>query len=104
MHEGMGTIQRSQNSFYTNGGTHFHEPKPEFFRGLPQASQAFRDIISSDNCTLNQITQPTSGEFYDVQSVLADRVSQQLLRDHVKLNPTVKFNLSLPMPDRTSGI
>lgn len=89
MHEGMGTIQRSQNSFYTNGGTHFHEPKSEFFRGMPQASQAFRDIISSDNCTLgNQITQPTSGEFYDVQSVLADRVSQQLLRDHVKLNPT----------------
>lgn len=105
MHEGMGTIQRSQNSFYTNGSTHYHEPKPKLFRGMPQASHAFQDIISSENSTLgNQIGRPASGEFYDVQSVLADRVSQQLLRDHVKLNPSLDFSLSLPMLDRTSGI
>lgn len=103
-------IQRSQNSFYTNGGTSpYHEPKPDLYRGMPQASHAFRDIIS-DNCAHgNQIGRPAPPlgdprEVYDVQSVLADRVSQQLLRDHVKLNTTVDFNLSSAVLDRTGGI
>ncbi|PON62895.1 Serine/threonine protein kinase [Parasponia andersonii] len=29
LHEGMGAIQRSQNGFYTNGGSPYHEPKPD---------------------------------------------------------------------------
>lgn len=105
LHDGMGTLQRSQNGFYMNGSAPFNESRPELFQGMPQASHAFRDIISSDNSTLgNQIARRATGEFYDVQSVLADRVSQQLLRDHVKLNPTLDFSLSSPMLDRTSGI
>lgn len=104
LHEGMGTIQRCQNGFYTNGSTPYHEPKPELFRAMPQASHAFRDIISPDNSTIgNQIGRPAAGDFYDVQSVLADRVSQQLLRDHVKLNPALDFSLSSPVLDRTNG-
>ncbi|PON84560.1 Serine/threonine protein kinase [Trema orientale] len=105
LHEGMGTIQRSQNGFYTNGGSPYHEPKPDLFRGMPQNSHAYWDIISSDNSALgNQIGRPATGEFYDIQSVLADRVSQQLLRDHVKLTPTLDLGLSSPMLDRTNGI
>ena len=97
--EGLGTIQRCQNGFYTNGNSPYHDPKPELYRGLQQASQAFRDIISSENCKHgNQIVRPGPTEAYDDQAVLADRVSQQLLRDHAKLN------LSLPMTDRMSGI
>ncbi|KAL5551617.1 hypothetical protein UlMin_001793 [Ulmus minor] len=104
LHEGIGPIQRSQNTFYTNGSSPYHEPKPELFRGMQQASHAFRDIISSDNCTIgNQTGRSTPGEFYDVQSVLAERVSQQLSRDYVKLNTSLDLNLSLPMLDRTNG-
>ena len=104
LHEGIGPIQRSQNTFYTNGSSPYHEPKPELFRGMQQASHAFRDIISSDNCTIgNQTGRSTSGEFYDVQSVLAERVSQQLSRDYVKLNTSLDLNLSSPMLDRTNG-
>ncbi|XP_062074346.1 mitogen-activated protein kinase kinase kinase YODA [Humulus lupulus] len=105
VHESMGTIQRCQSGFYTNGSTPYHEPKPELFRGVQQTSHAFRDMFSSDNSPIvNQMGRPTPVEFYDVQSVLADRVSQQLLKDHVKLNSSVEFSLSSPMLDRTNGI
>ncbi|KAM6556713.1 hypothetical protein CsatB_003732 [Cannabis sativa] len=105
VHESTGTTQRCQNGFYTSSSTPYHEPKPDLFRGMPQASHAFRDIFSSDNSTIgNQMGRPTPVEFYDVQSVLADRVSQQLLRDHVKLNSSVEFSLSSPKLDRTTGI
>lgn len=105
VHEGIGMTQRCQNSFYSNGSSPYNESCPDLYRGMPQASHAFRDIIS-DNCAHgNQMGRPASGdpkEFYDVQSVLADRVSQQLLRD-VKLNPSLDFNLSSPVLDRTGG-
>ncbi|CAL9030149.1 unnamed protein product [Prunus brigantina] len=98
LHEGMGKSQRSQNcSFYTNGSIPYHEPKPDLFRGIPQASHAFLDIISSDNgAPGDQIGNPVPRdpqELFDVQSILADRVSQQLLRDHIKLNPSMDLNL-----------
>lgn len=75
--EGAATIPRSHNGFYTAGNSPYHDQKPELYRGLPQASQVFRDIISSENCTLGSpIGRPAgSGEFYDAQSVLADRLS-----------------------------
>lgn len=98
LHEGMGKSQRSQNcSFYTNGSIPYHEPKPDLFRGIPQASHAFLDIISSDNGALgdqigNHVPRDPQ-ELFDVQSILADRVSQQLLRDHLKLNPSMDLNL-----------
>lgn len=98
LHEGTQMTQRSQNSsFYTNGSMQYHEPKPDLFRGIPQASLDLRDIVSSDNVALgNQFRKPVPGnprEFSDVQSVLANRVSQQLLMDHMKLNPSIDLNL-----------
>ncbi|KAM2075218.1 hypothetical protein ACFX1T_038131 [Malus domestica] len=88
---GIGMTQRSQNcGFHTNGNMPYHEPKPDLSQGFPQGSYAFRDIFLSDNGVLgNQVGHSVSGdprELFDVQSVLADRVSQQLLRDHIKLN------------------
>lgn len=68
----------------------YHEPKPDLSQGFPQGSFAFRDIFLSDNGVLgNQVRHSVPvdpRELFDVQSVLADRVSQQLLRDHIKLN------------------
>ncbi|XP_050378695.1 mitogen-activated protein kinase kinase kinase YODA [Argentina anserina] len=97
LNEGTQMTQRSQNSsFITNGSMQYHEPKPDLFRGIPQASHNFRDIVSSDNIAhRDQFWKPVPGqqrEFCDVQSVLTDRVSQQLLMDHMKLNPSMDLN------------
>lgn len=108
-HEGVAMIQRSQNSFYANGCTSpYHEPNPDLFRGMSQASHAFRDIISSDNGALgNQSGRPLQGdtrELYDKQLVLADHVSQLLLREHLKQNSSLELNPSPPMLGRNNGI
>ncbi|KAL6182213.1 hypothetical protein ACLB2K_043636 [Fragaria x ananassa] len=97
LNEGTQMTQRSQNSsFYSNGSMQYHEPKPDLFQGIPHA-QDFRDIVSSDNVAhRDQFWKPVPGqqrEFCDVQSVLADRVSQQLLMEHMKLNPSMDLNL-----------
>ncbi|KAB2621062.1 mitogen-activated protein kinase kinase kinase YODA [Pyrus ussuriensis x Pyrus communis] len=88
---GIGMTQRSQNcGFHTNGNMPYHEPKPDLSQGFPQGSYVFRDIFFPDNGVLgNQVGHSVPGDprkLFDVQSVLADCVSQQLLRDHIKLN------------------
>ncbi|XP_068306957.1 mitogen-activated protein kinase kinase kinase YODA-like [Pyrus communis] len=85
---GIGMTQRSQNyGFHTNGNMPYHEPKPDLSQGFPQGSYVFQDIFFPDNGVLgNQVGHSVPGDLFDVQSVLADRVSQQLLRDHIKLN------------------
>ncbi|XP_057994005.1 mitogen-activated protein kinase kinase kinase YODA isoform X2 [Hevea brasiliensis] len=108
LQESMGMISRSQNILYTNGNDPYHEPKPDLFRGMSQASHVFRERISSDNgASENQFGRPGHGdprELYNGQPVLVDRVSQQLLRDHVKLKPSLDLNPSSPMLGRTNGI
>ncbi|PIN22258.1 MEKK [Handroanthus impetiginosus] len=59
----------------------------DILRGVQSGSHAFRELTSYDNDALGkQFGRVPNGELYDGQSVLADRVSQQLLRDPVKLN------------------
>lgn len=108
LHEGMGTIPRSQNNLYSNVSTSYHNPKPDIFRGMPQVSHVFRELVSSENgFPGNQFGPPVQGdsrELYDRQSALANRVSQQLLKDHVKLNPLLDLNPGSPILGRTNGI
>ncbi|KAI9174360.1 hypothetical protein LWI28_016155 [Acer negundo] len=108
LNEGIGMVPRSQNCFHTNASNLYQDPKPDLFRGMSQASHhVFRDIISSDRGTIgNQFGRPGHGdpsEFYDGQPVLADHVSQQLLRDHAKLNRSVDLKPSSLMLRRTNG-
>ncbi|XP_059661807.1 mitogen-activated protein kinase kinase kinase YODA-like isoform X2 [Cornus florida] len=104
-HEGIGKIPSSPNSPYTNGASPYQDIKPDLFRGMPQPSRAFQGIVSSENGFYgNRFGCPGHGdprELYDEQSVLADRVSQQLLRDHVKL---LDLNPSSHLLSRTIGI
>ncbi|KAJ6326742.1 hypothetical protein OIU78_013766 [Salix suchowensis] len=80
----------------------YNEPKPDLFRGMSQTSCVFRETISSENSNLvNQLGWP---ELYDGHPVLADRVSQQLLRDHVKLKPFLDLNPNSANLGRTNGI
>ncbi|KAK9265363.1 hypothetical protein L1049_003513 [Liquidambar formosana] len=108
LHDGIGMVPRSQNSLYPNGSTCFQDPKPGLFRGMPQVPHVFREEVSSENDIIgSQFGRPVHGDPWDHyygQSALADRVSQQLLRDHAKLNPTRDLNPGSPMLGRTNGI
>ncbi|KAK4734561.1 hypothetical protein R3W88_008822 [Solanum pinnatisectum] len=75
---------------------------PDVLRGPPSGCHAFRELASSQNDALGkQFGRTTGGELYDGQSVLANRVSQQLLRDHVKLVPSLDLNPCPPLEGRT---
>ncbi|XP_022720417.1 mitogen-activated protein kinase kinase kinase YODA-like isoform X1 [Durio zibethinus] len=107
LHEGIGITPRSQNSFYGNASNPYQEPEPDLFRGISQASNVFQEIISSDSGAFGK-QYGRSGhvdhrELYDGQPVLADHVSQQLLRDHVKLKPSLDLNTSSSMLGRNGG-
>ncbi|KAK4480739.1 hypothetical protein RD792_013821 [Penstemon davidsonii] len=68
---------------------------PDILRGAQSGSYAFRELSSSNNDVLGkQFGRVTNGEVYDGQSVLADRVSQQLVMDPGKfdLNPVNFIN------------
>ncbi|CAN4087718.1 unnamed protein product [Withania somnifera] len=83
---------------YMNGPSYWD---PDVLRAPPSGSHAFRELTSSQNDALGkQFRRPTGGELYDGQSVLANRVSQQLLRD-VKLVPSLDLNPSPPLEGRT---
>ncbi|KAL2542080.1 Mitogen-activated protein kinase kinase kinase YODA [Abeliophyllum distichum] len=79
---------------------------PDIFRTAQSGSNAFRELTSSDkDAPGNQFGTIANGEMYDRQSVLADRVSQQLLRDPVKLNPSFDLNPSSPLANhRMDGV
>ncbi|KAJ8536795.1 hypothetical protein K7X08_035196 [Anisodus acutangulus] len=84
---------------YMNGPSYWD---PDVLRGPPSGSHAFLELTSSQNAALGkQFGRSTAGELYDGQSVLANRVSQQLLRDHVKLVPSLDLNPCRPLEGRT---
>ncbi|KAK8618104.1 hypothetical protein V6N13_115978 [Hibiscus sabdariffa] len=108
LHECIGIIPRSQNNFYANASNPYQEPKADMFRGISQASNASQEMISSDTGAFGkQYGWPGHGdhrELYDGQPVLADHVSQQLLRDHVKSKPSLDLNPGSSMLGRNGGI
>ncbi|KAI4315429.1 hypothetical protein L6164_028241 [Bauhinia variegata] len=76
-----------------------HDP----FWGISQTSHAYGDITSSD------IRRPVSvqgdpRDFYHGKSLLDDCVSQQLLRDHVRLNSSLDLKPSAPTLGRINGL
>lgn len=101
LQEGYGSVPKSPQSPYMNGPSYWD---PDFFRGMQSGSHGFRELASSENDALaKQFGRPGFGELHDGQSVLADRVSQQLLRDTVKLNPSLDLNCLSPLTGRTNG-
>lgn len=83
----------------------YHSPNHDIFRGVNSGSQIFRELLSGENDSFGkQFGRPNHGEPYDGQSVLADRVSQQLLRDNPKLSPSLDLSSCSPLPNRTNGI
>ncbi|KAF8365051.1 hypothetical protein HHK36_032933 [Tetracentron sinense] len=106
LHEAFGSMPRSPNNLYANGST-YHDPKPDLFRGMQPGSHIFRELTSSGNDLLGQqFGRPAHGDPRELygQSVLADRVSEQLSRDHLKSNPSLGICPGSPMLGRTNGI
>ncbi|KAE8710788.1 Mitogen-activated protein kinase kinase kinase YODA [Hibiscus syriacus] len=95
LHEGIGIIPRTQNNFYANASNPYQEPKPDMFQGILQASNVSQETISSDTGAF--------GKQYG-RPVLGDHVSQQLLRDHMKLKPVLDLNPGSSMLGRNGGI
>ncbi|PIA49333.1 hypothetical protein AQUCO_01300281v1 [Aquilegia coerulea] len=107
LHEGFGSMPRSPNGLYGNGSM-YPDLKPDLFRGMQPGSHAFRELIASDHEVLGKpFRRPAHGdsrELYEGRSVLADRVSQQLPRDHVKSNPSLDLSPGSPMLGRANGV
>lgn len=97
-------MPKPSNGIYMNGPS-YHDSNPDLFRGTQPGSHMFSELVPCENDVLGkQLGRPAHGELYDGQSVLADRVSRQLLRDHVKMNPSLDLSPHSPLPSRTSGI
>ncbi|CAN1778170.1 Mitogen-activated protein kinase kinase kinase YODA [Linum perenne] len=100
IHETSGMVPRSQNGFYTGSSSPYREPSPDMFRqGLSQTSHIFRDMSSVDNNgglgnQFGRFGRQDHREVPTSQPVLADRVSQQLLRDGIRLKPSLDLNPS----------
>ncbi|CAN1300693.1 Mitogen-activated protein kinase kinase kinase YODA [Linum perenne] len=98
IHETSGMVPRSQNGFYTGSSSPYREPSPDMFRqGLSQTSHIFRDMSSVDNNgglgnQFGRFGRQDHREVPTSQPVLADRVSQQLLRDGIRLKPSLDLN------------
>lgn len=103
LQEGFGGMPKPLTSLYANGPS-YHESSPDIFRGMQPGSPVFSELVSCENDVLGlQFARPAHGE-YDGQSVLADRVSRQLLRESVKMNPSLDLSSSSPLPSRTNCV
>ncbi|KAJ6374967.1 hypothetical protein OIU77_000024 [Salix suchowensis] len=84
LQEGFGNMPNHANGMYANGLA-YHDSSPDLFRGMQPGSPIFSELVPCENDVIGkQLGRPTQGEPYDGQSVLALRVSRQLLRDHIK--------------------
>lgn len=102
-HDVVGMIPKSQNGFYSNRKTANQGSKHEQFGRNLQTTNVSQDVASSDNdAHPNHSKWGVHGdprEFRDEKSYLADCVSQQLLRDYVRLNACLNRMPDAPKPD-----
>ncbi|KAH9603504.1 hypothetical protein KSS87_010020 [Heliosperma pusillum] len=95
MQEGFGTRPKSPNSVFRNrNGPSYHDSKPNILRGVQSGPRAISTLVG---------VRPCKGEHCNGQSVLADRVSQQLLKEHAKLNPSPEVSPRSMLSNRVNG-
>ncbi|KAL1296438.1 hypothetical protein HN51_057127 [Arachis hypogaea] len=102
--EGLVSMPKSPNGVYISGSAH-NDSNVDIFRGMQMGSHITSELVPSENDILGkQFTRPSHPEPYDFQSVLADRVGRQLLRDHVKINPSLDLNPNSTLLSRGNGL
>lgn len=105
LQEGFGSMPNSSNSPYNGySNSPYNDPNPDKFRGMQSGSPIFSELMSSENILAKQLGKPAHGEPYDGQSVLADRVSRQLARDPMNMNPSLDLSPSTFLHSQMSGI
>ncbi|KAI4330899.1 hypothetical protein MLD38_029141 [Melastoma candidum] len=103
LNEGVGNQFKPSPSLYI-GSLPYGDSNPETFRGLHVASHVLSEVISSDNTILGkQFGRLSPRDMRDGSSVLADRVSEQLLRDHLKSYPSLDLGPCPALPRRLNG-
>ncbi|KAL5994388.1 hypothetical protein ACLOJK_024438 [Asimina triloba] len=101
-HDGISSSPRSPS------GSSYHDSKPDLFQAMqPGGPHAFRELMAAESDILGKsFGRPGHGgdlrELYDGQSILADRVSQQLLRDNVKYPTLDLISSASPMLGRAT--
>ncbi|MCD9639467.1 hypothetical protein HAX54_024037 [Datura stramonium] len=105
--EGVGTSPRAQSCFYPDGYSS-HDLTSDMFRGTSQ-SHLIRETLPSDNGFIGEnfgghAQSGVNGQPYQGQSVLANRVAQQLLRDQVKLSTSFDLNPGSPVFSWDNGV
>ncbi|WCJ36682.1 Mitogen-activated protein kinase kinase kinase YODA [Euphorbia peplus] len=105
LQEGFGSMPKQSSGININGFSyHDYDCSPDLFRGAQPGSHIFSELVPGENDVLGkQLGRSAPGELYDGQSVLADRVSRQLLRDHVKMNGSVDLSPNSPLPNWNNG-
>lgn len=105
MQEGFGTLPKPPHGVFHNG-TCYHDPAPNILRGIQSGPpRVLTSFTGAENEACGkQVGRPCQNDLSNGQSVLADRVSQQLLREHVKLNPSLDFSPRSTLPNRTTGL
>ncbi|KAG8381304.1 hypothetical protein BUALT_Bualt06G0108500 [Buddleja alternifolia] len=100
LQDGFGNLPKRPLSPCANSTSYWD---PDILRGVGHGSHAFR---SCDSDALGmQFGRAGKGELYDGQSILADRVAQQLVREPVKFNPILDLSPSSPLPcHRMNGL
>lgn len=99
--EGLANMPKHSNGIYINTPAH-QDSGVDIFRNMQMGSQT--ELIHSENDVLGRHIVRPPVEPYDVQSVLADRVSRQLLGDHVKVNPSIDLSPNSPLLNRANGL
>ncbi|KAK7399199.1 hypothetical protein VNO78_10377 [Psophocarpus tetragonolobus] len=104
----MNMIQKPQNGLYSDGNTDYQGSKHEYFGRNLQTTNACNEVLSSDNDAFpnhtRRVVQGDPIEFRDGKSYLVDCVSQQLLRDYVRLNACLDLKPGAPNLDRMNGL
>lgn len=99
LQEGFRGTAKPPNGLYVSSPS-YHDGN-HIFRGVQPGSHMFSELVPGEKDVLGkQFGRGVQAESYDGQSVLADRVSQQLLRDQVKLNPTLDLSPRSTFPGR----
>lgn len=106
LHEGMSMVAMPQNTFHANGNG-YQEHKPDIFRGIIQAHLSLEAVSREDDFLGNKVERPVlqgqKEQVYDAHLILADKVSQQLLRNPVRLNQGLEIKPSSSVPSRNNG-
>lgn len=104
LQENFGSLPKPSNGFYINGFS-YNDSSADIFRGIQPGSHVFSELVPCENGVLGKhLTRPAHGELYDGQPVLADCVSRQLLRNNVKLNPSLDLSPSSHLPSHTNCV